>query len=170
VEARAAAVGQRLLGRLVELQWEAIGAQAVERYRARCAPGTVAADGYAPVRVASRFGTLELRRQVVTHQDGRPHLMPGNDLLPAHEGLIVTRGLQELACLLPQDLPFATATRLLGWQVGEPKILSATTLRTLVRRHGARIRCLEQGEATYLLSTRTQGQRLRAVPRERPRP
>jgi len=129
----------------------------------------VVADGYAPLLVASRFGTLALRRQVMVHRDGRPHLMPGDDLLAAHEGLLITRERQEPACLLPQDLPFATAARLLGWQIGEPTILSATTLRTLLRAHGARIRCLEQGEATYLLSTHTRGQRLRGVPEEQPR-
>ena len=131
------------------------------RYRARHAAGSVVADGWAPLLVASRFGTLVLRRQVLAHRDGRPHCMPGNDILPAHEGLVITRGLQEMACLLCQDLPFATAARLLGWQVGEPKILSASTLRTLVRRHGARIRCLEQSEAQCLLSYGTRGQRLR---------
>jgi hypothetical protein len=95
--------------------------------------------------MASRFGTLVVRRQVVAHRDGQPHCMPGNDILPAHEGLVITRGLQEQACLLCQDLPFATAARLLGWQVREPKIRSATTLRTLVRTHGAAIRRHEQG-------------------------
>lgn len=103
----------------------------------RAQPGCVVADGYAPVQVASRFGTLTLRRQVYTHRDERPHCMPGDDLLPAHEGRITTRGLQEQACLLAQDLPFAAAARLLSWQVGEPAVLSASTLRTLVRHQGA---------------------------------
>ena len=56
--------------------------------------------------------------------------MPGNDLLPDHQGLLITRGLQEAACLLAQDLPFATAARLLGWQTGEG-VLGATTVRKL---------------------------------------
>jgi hypothetical protein len=168
-QAQVATVGQRLLGRLVERQWEEIDAQLVARYRARHAPGRVVADGWAPLLVASRFGTLELHRQVLAHRDGRPHCMPGNDVLPAHEGLVITRGLEEQACLLCQDLPFATAARLLGWQIREPKILSASTLRTLVRRHGTHIRRHEQGEATYLLSTGTRGQRLRGVPVGRPR-
>jgi hypothetical protein len=169
LESQVATIGQRVLGRLVELQWEEIDAQAVAAYRARHAAGSVVADGSAPLLVASRFGTLVLRRQVLAHHDGQPHLMPGDAFLPAHTGLVITRGLAEQACLLPQDLPFTTAARLLGWQSGEPKILSATTLRTLVRHHGTRIRCLEQGEATYLLSTHTCGRRLRGVPRAKPR-
>ena len=119
--------------------------------------------------VASRFGTLHLRRQVCAHTDGRPHVMPGNALLPAHQGIVITRGLQEQACLLPQDVPFVTAARLLGWRTGEPDILSASTLRTLVRDHGGRIRRLEQTEAIVLLSQHARGRRLVGVPVEQPR-
>jgi len=82
LEAQVATVGQCLLGRLCELQWDAIDAQAVARYRAGQAPGSVVADGSDTLFVASRFGTLQLRRQVCAHHDGRPHIMPGNDLLP----------------------------------------------------------------------------------------
>ena len=169
LEAQVATVGQCLLGRLCELPWDALDAQAVARYRAGQAPGSVVADGSDTLFVASRFGTLQLRRQVCAHHDGRPHIMPGNDLLPMHQGILITRGLQEQGCLLPQDLPFATAACLLGWQSGEPGLLSTTTLRTLVRAHGARIRCLEQGEAQRITTYGTRGQRLRVVPEERPR-
>jgi hypothetical protein len=78
--------------------------------------------------------------------------MPGNRLLPPHQGMLITRGLQEQACLLPQDLSFDTVTRLLGWQTQEEQILAATTVRTLVRTHGQIIRQAEQAEVTALLS------------------
>lgn len=139
IEARVAQAGSCVLGRLCELQWAELDAQAVARYCARQAPGSVVADGYEPLCVASRFGTLRLRRQVCAHRDGRPHVMPGNDLLPIHHGLLITRGLAEAACLLAQDLPFATAARLLGWQTGEPGILSATTVRTHAGPHPWRL-------------------------------
>ncbi len=42
------------------------------------------------------------------------HVIPGNAALPPHNGIIITRGLQEWACLLPQDLPFVSVARLLG--------------------------------------------------------
>jgi len=77
--------------------------------------------------------------------------MPGNTVLPPHQGMLITRGLQEQACLLPQDLSFDTVTRLLGWQTQEQQILAATTLRTLVRTHGQIIRQAEQAEVTALL-------------------
>ena len=70
----------------------------------------------AAVKVVSRFGTLYLERQVFAPLPDQPHCMPGNAVLPAHHGEIITRGLQELACLLPQDLSFASVERLLGWQ------------------------------------------------------
>ncbi len=69
-----------------------------------------------------------------------------------HEGMVITRGLQEWACLLAQDLPFATVARLLGWQTQDAEVLSDTTVRTLVRRHGQVIRQAEQAEASALLT------------------
>jgi hypothetical protein len=80
--------------------------------------------------------------------------MPGNALLPAHEGQVITRGLQEWACLLPQDLPFAPAARLLGWQVGQEQVISDTTIRTLVQTHGQIIRQAEQEQVQTLLHRR----------------
>ena len=76
--------------------------------------------------------------------------MPGNQLLPKHEGIIITRGVQEWACLLPGELPFSSATRLLGWQAGEDKLLSETTCRNLVRQHGQLIREAEAAEVEQL--------------------
>jgi hypothetical protein len=78
--------------------------------------------------------------------------MPGNALLPTHQGEIITRGLQELACLLPQDLSFASVERLLGWQTQQDQLLSESTLRNLVRSHGLLIRQAEQTEVTCLLA------------------
>jgi hypothetical protein len=78
--------------------------------------------------------------------------MPGNAVLPAHQGLIITRGLQEVACLLPQDLPFAPVARLLGWQTQTAHVLADTTIRSLVRSHGQRIRQAEQDEVAQLLA------------------
>ncbi len=80
VEAQVATAGQRLLGRLCKLQWEEMDAQAAARYAAAQAPGSVERDGAETLAVASRFGTLYLRRQVCAHTDGRPHVMPGNDV------------------------------------------------------------------------------------------
>ncbi len=79
-------------------------------------------------------------------------MLPGNAVLPAHHGIILTRGLQEWACLLPQELPFASVQRLLGWQTQDADILSATTIRSLVRRHGQVMRQAEQAEAAALLA------------------
>ena len=118
-------------------------------------PQALTADGHATVSVASRFGTLTLSRQVFAHADPPApvdHVMPGNAVLPPHQGLIITRGLQEWACLLPQDLPFAPVARLLGWQPHEPAVLSDTTVRMLGRMHGHRLRQAEQAEVAALLA------------------
>lgn len=77
--------------------------------------------------------------------------MPGNAVLPPHHGIIITRGLQEWACLLPQDLSFATASRLLGWQPQPTPLLSDTMLRVLVRDHGQQVRQAEAAAAEAVL-------------------
>ncbi len=107
-------------------------------------------DGHCAITVVSRFGRLQLNRQLVYHKESKSHVMPGNALLPEHEGLILTRGVQEWACLLPGELPFSSAARLLGWQSGEDSLLSDTTCRNLVREHGSLIRAAEAGEVAGL--------------------
>ena len=77
--------------------------------------------------------------------------MPSNAVLPPHQGLIITRSLQELACLWPQDLSFDSVTRLLGWQTQQGQVLSDTTVRALVRTHGQIIRQAERTEVAALL-------------------
>jgi len=72
------------------------------------------------------------------------HVMPANAVLPPHGQIVITRGVQEWACLWAQDLPFATVARLVGWQTQETKVLCASTVRTLVRTHGQTIRRSEE--------------------------
>jgi len=78
--------------------------------------------------------------------------MPGNDGLPAHQGVIQTRGLQEMVCMLSLDLPFTSVERLLGWQTQDERILSSTMNRVLVKEHGQIIRKAEAAEVEMLLS------------------
>ena len=98
--------------------------------------------------------------------------MPGNAVLPTHQGMVITRGLQEWACLLCQDVSFATAARLLGWQTQDAEVLSATTLRRLVRQHGQVIREAERVETVALTQRPAEGKTLHVVahlpPRQRP--
>ena len=65
--------------------------------------------------------------------------------------MIITRGLQEWACLLPQDLPFAPVARLLGWQSLDDALLCDTTIRNLVRLHGQIVRQAEADQVQSLL-------------------
>jgi hypothetical protein len=126
------------------------------------------------VTVASRFTqrvpALELARQVCYHPEMQTHTMPGNEVLPSHHGIIITRGLQEWACLLPQELSFAAVARLLGWQTHEAHVLSDTTVRSLVRFHGQVIRLAEQEELAALLQHDDLAtMALHVVPHQQPR-
>jgi len=114
----------------------------------------VASDGFAAVKVVSRFGHLELNRQVLSHKQGleTKHVMPGNQALPPHNGMIITRGLQELVCLFSLDLPFDTAERLMAWHVQDEALLCSNTYRSLVKTHGQIIRRAEAAEVETLLA------------------
>lgn len=142
--------GNAILRRVLQAQWDVIDAALVAQHRQDALPQSVIADGHEPVTVASRFGTFQLSRQVCQHMEFQTHALPGNAVLPRHHGIIITRGLQEWACLLPQELPFASVARLLGWQTHETQVLGETTLRSLVRRHGQVIRQTEQTEVARL--------------------
>jgi hypothetical protein len=78
--------------------------------------------------------------------------MPGNDLLPEHGGMLITRCLREWACVLSLDVGVDTAQRLLGWVTQEREILCSTEVRRLVREHGGEIRAAEVAEARALLA------------------
>lgn len=148
LEATTLEVGQTVLRAALRAQWAAVDAELVAAYCRRFPAGQVCRDGHKAITVASRLGTLRLPRQVLSHRESGAHVMPGDAALPTHNGTVITRGLQEWACLLTQDLPFASTARLLGWQTQEEQILSPTTLRTLVRRHGTLVRTAEQAAAS----------------------
>ena len=115
-------------------------------------PGVVNRDGFEDQRVACRLGILQLHRQVCFNRWIDKHVMPGNAILPKHHGTIITRGLQEWACLLPLDLPFATVDRLLKWQTRSSEMICASEARRLVGAHGEAIRAAEAREVEELLA------------------
>lgn len=108
-------------------------------------------DGLDELKVACRLGVVYLPRQVCFNSELGTHEMPGNAVLPAHKGMLITRNLQEWACMFPLDLPFATVERLLGWQTQCDEMICATEVRRLVRRHGEVVRQAEAAEVEELL-------------------
>lgn len=138
-------VGFALIRQLMVEHWRLTDQALVVRYRAEA--GTeVVEDGYDSLKVASRYGVVQLPRQVCYRVGEEQHVLPGNAALPAHAGQVTTRGLQEWACLLPQDLSFGTAQRLLGWTTQDDDVLSETQMRRWVVRHGQMLRAAEQAE------------------------
>lgn len=132
--------------------------------------GGVQGDGCRPLKVATRLGVLHLPRQVCFLRAEGRHVLPSNRLLPAHTGMLITRALQEWACLLALDLPLATAQRLLGWQTGEEQVLCSNEIRDLVREHGAALRQAEEQQVAALLAQPEPGALQPVlVPRESPR-
>ena len=149
VEERVMTLGWEAMRNLLVEQWRLTDQLLVSRFRQEQV-GATSGDGYDPLKVASRLGVVYLPRQVCYLSGEARHHLPGNQGLPEHAGQVTTRGLQEWACLLPQELPFGTAERLLGWMTHDPETMSETQLRRWVCRHGQFIRQAEQAEVAAL--------------------
>lgn len=149
LESTVTEVGWEAMRHMMVEQWRLTDAVLVERLRQEQA-GTTLGDGHDPLKVASRLGVVYLPRQVCYLPGAERHTLPGNAGLPEHAGQVTTRGLQEWVCLLPQDLPFGTAERLLGWMTHDPGVMSETQSRRWVCRHGQIIRQAEQTEVKAL--------------------
>lgn len=143
--------GQQIMRSLLEEQWRNLDSILVARHHEAFPPEAVIHEGYSTQRVACRLGIIHLSRQICFNRELDHHLMPGNALLPEHNGTIITRSLQEWACLLPMDLPFATVERLLKWQAQCPEMICASEVRRLVSAHGEVIREAEAEEVKGLL-------------------
>jgi hypothetical protein len=137
-------IGHAVLRVALQAQWTARDAQLVAAQCRRFPPDRLRRDGPQPITVASRLGALLLPRQVLVDRESGARVRPSDAALPAHGGIVTTRAVQEWRCLLAQDLPFASAARLLAWQTQAEQIRSPTTVRTLVRRHGALVRTAER--------------------------
>lgn len=150
LEEQVTEVGWALIRQLLVEQWRLTDQALVGAYQARHPGLRVTGDGYEQLKVVSRFGVVQLPRQVCYDPRQGCHLLPGNAALPPPNGQVTTRGLQEWVCLLPQDVPFATAQRLLGWLTREPEVIATTPLRRWVRHHGGILRQAEQAEVQAL--------------------
>jgi hypothetical protein len=118
LEARALTTGNEVMRRLLGHQWQEVDRQLAAQYGRLPPLGASKCDGGDPLKVATRFGLLSLPRQVLFRHDTQCHVLPGHAVLPEHHGMLITRALQEWACLFPLDLSFETVQRLLGsgWQ------------------------------------------------------
>jgi hypothetical protein len=111
------------------------------------------------LKVVTSVGTFRLERQVLYDPQGRVHSLPGNAWLPPHQGAILTKRVQEWACLLGRDFAFPTAQRLLGWLAGEEGLLCVNEVQRLVVRHGQVLRQAAAAEVQELLAQRGLGAR-----------
>jgi hypothetical protein len=168
LEATVMEVGWAAMRTLLVEQWWLMD-QALARYRQEH-PGVVRGDGHDDLKVVSRLGVISLPRQVCYQQEETAHhTLPGNTALPEHEGQVTTRGGQEWECLLPQDMPFGTAVRLLGW-THDAEAMSETQVRRWVGAHGQIIRAAEQAEVEALLQrTDLSGLQAQLAPVNEPR-
>jgi hypothetical protein len=89
--------GNAMLRRLLQAQWALVDNQLTDAYVQAAAPTSVRRDGHATITVATRFGRVELTRQVCVRAEDERHVIPGNAALPDHHGMLITRGLLRFA-------------------------------------------------------------------------
>jgi len=163
-------IGWQTMRRLMIELWQLTDQMLVARFCQEQAPDVVVGDGYDPLKVVSRLGVLHLPRRVCYMPSTGQHVLPGNAGLPAHEGQVTTRGLQEIVCLLSQDLSYGTTQRLTGWLTHDPNAISETQIRRWVVRHGQIIREAEQAEVKALRErSDLSGRQAQLVPAGTPR-
>lgn len=105
-----------------------------------------------PLRLATAVGRITLSRQVCTcHRCGRDFL-PLNRVLPQHQGVLLTRGLQELACLVALGAPYAPTAEVLRRVTHDPAVLSPRQVEDVVGDHGQQIRAHETAQAQDVLT------------------
>jgi hypothetical protein len=162
--------GWEIMRQLYLKQWQIIEQRQLQALMSDTASEPIQLDGKESLKIISRLGILELPRQVCFEQVTGAHIIPLNELLPVHYGPITTRGLQEWACLLPQELPFRTAQRLLGWLTYEPEVVSYNHVRNLVQAHGEAIRQAEAADIKALQANPNMaGLKPNMVPGQEPR-
>jgi hypothetical protein len=162
--------GWQIMRQLYLKQWQVIEQKQLDDLMSDKGSEAIRLDGKESLKIFSRLGKLELPRQVCFEQATGAHIIPLNELLPVHYGPLTTRGLQEWACLLPQELPFRTAQRLLGWLTYESEVVSYNHVRNLVQAHGEAIRQAEAADIKALQAhSNIAGLKPNMVPGNRPR-
>ena len=80
---------------LIVEQWRLTDRALVTAYQERHGEAAVREDSYDELQVISRFGVIQLPRQVCYNAEAGCHVLPGNTALPPHTGQVTTQGLQE---------------------------------------------------------------------------
>jgi hypothetical protein len=101
LEEQVTAVGWALMCQLMVEQWRFTDQALLAAYHEQHRDTPVSADGYEDLKVVSRFGVVQLPRQVCYEVGEGYPVVPGNAGLPAYAGQVTTHGWQEWLCADP---------------------------------------------------------------------
>lgn len=85
LEEQVAAVGWALMRQLIVEQWRLTDRALVTAYQGEHRDAAVRGDGYDDLQVVSRFGVIQLPRQVCYNAEAGCHVLPGNTALPPRD-------------------------------------------------------------------------------------
>ena len=163
-------LGMGLLRRLLTWRVEALDAELAQAREHKGADCKVTFDGKKAVTIATVLGRIRPRRQVCHCQHCKQDFMPLNRLLPDHQHLVITRGLEEWVCWFALAASYEWVHQGLVRMTQDEEVLSPREVQQIILRHGQGIREEEKAQAEAILSQEAApvGEAL-LVPKEPPR-
>jgi hypothetical protein len=152
LEQEIADVGAEALRQILTWRVEQLDAELAQTRQHETAACQVTFDGKKPLTVATVLGRIRPRRQVCTCGTCGRDFMPLNQLLPEHDNIVITRGLQELTCLFGMGgRSFEWAHCCLVRATRDTRVLSQREVQEIILEHGEAIRQLEDAQAEAIL-------------------
>ena len=145
-------MGMDLLRRILTWRVEALDAEMAQAREHEGADCKVTFDGKKPLTIATVVGRIQPRRQVCHCQHCGRDFMPLNRLLPAHQHLVITRGLEEWVCWFALAASYEWVHQGLVRMTQDDGVLSPREVQEIILRHGQGIREREKAQAEAILS------------------
>lgn len=152
LEQEVVAIGMEVLRQVLTWRVESVDAELAQARRHRTEACCVTFDGKKALTMATVMGRIRPRRQVCHCKSCGEDFMPLNRLLPEHHHLVITRGLEELACLFALMAPYEWVHRWLVHLSRDERVLSPREVQEIILRHGRRIRTEEEAQAEAILA------------------
>ena len=143
--------GMKVLRQWLEWRIEQLDAELAGERQHKTTDCHVTFDGKKELTVASVVGRIYPRRQVCECSTCGQDFMPVNELLPEHHQIVITRGLQELMCLLALQPSYERAHDYLVRITHDPQVLSEREVQEIILAHGQAIRQQEDVQAKAVL-------------------
>lgn len=169
LEQEIATVGADVLRQMLTWRVEELDAELARARQHQTEACHVTFDGKKELTVATVLGRIHPQRQVCTCNTCGSDFMPLNRLLPDHQHLVITRGLEELTCLFSLVAAYDWVHQWLVRLTHDAKVLSPREVQEIILRHGQTIREQEEAQVEEILQQEAPAREALLVPGQPPR-